>query len=473
MRVMTTGMTTTISDTIVAVATPPGASGLAVLRLSGPEADQYCELLFRPYAITPVRPAEMPGYTMAVGNWADLDQVVISCFRAPNSYTGEDVFEITCHGGTAVKQAVLDSLLTAGARMAEAGEFSKRAFINGKMDLSQAEAVMDLISAEAGRQAAAAYEQLKGGLSLRIKSRSEGLYELMARVEMILEFPELEESPPALEQLALDVAGQSLLIKKLAQGYGRGRIVKEGLRVAIAGRPNAGKSTLLNCLAGEDKAIVTSIPGTTRDLIEARIVVDGYLAILTDTAGLRLESEDIVEIEGMRRARLAHAEADLLLWMISPPFPAKEEFLAEIKEISELLELKKEIVIVLGKDDKGVSAQIEAEIRELLPEMKIIRFSSHWEESTEEIREQISQYLKKIEYQFDQEILITHERHLNLLDQAALELDQAALDIRRGLTLDLVAARLRQAAEHLAEMTGDSIDAKLVDTLFSRFCVGK
>ncbi len=466
-------ITDTIFDTIVAISTPPGTSGLAVLRLSGPDAAHYCDALFRPYPITAVKPSEMPGYTTAVGSWADLDQVVLSRFIAPHSYTGEDVFEISCHGGTAVKQAILESLVQEGARLAEAGEFSKRAFINGKMDLSQAEAVMDLIGAEAGRQVQSAYNQLKGRLSGKIRERADSLYLLMARVEMILEFPELEETPPALERLAADITEENAKIKQLASGYGRGKIVREGLRVAIAGRPNAGKSTLLNSLVGEDKAIVTSIPGTTRDLIEERIIVDGYLVHITDTAGLTQTSDDIVEREGVRRARLAHAEADLLFWMISPPYPEGGDFEAETAEILQLLEAGKDIVIVLGKDDKGSSENIEAELKELLRNIEIVRFSIHRPESTELIRKQIKDHLQNLEHRYDQETLITHERHRNLLENTALELDQAAQGIGRGLTLDLAAASLRQAAEYLAEMTGDSIDISLVDTLFSRFCVGK
>ena len=463
----------TITDTIVAVSTPPGTSGLAVLRLSGSDAASYCDALFRPYPVTPLKPSEMAGYTTAVGSWADLDQVVLSCFLAPHSYTGEDVFEISCHGGTAVKQAILESIVEAGARLAEAGEFSKRAFINGKLDLSQAEAVMDLISAEASRQVQAAYNQLKGQLSAKIRARADSLYELMARVEMILEFPELEETPPALKQLAADVSQESARIKQLASGYGRGKVVREGLKVAIAGRPNAGKSTLLNSLVGEDKAIVTSIPGTTRDLIEERIIVDGYLVHITDTAGLTQSSDDVVEQEGVRRARLAHSEADLLFWMISPPYPEAEDFEAEITEIRELLADGKEIVIVLGKDDKGSSDSMEADIRQRIANIGIVRFSILREESTEQIRMQIRDHLHKLEHQYDQETLITHERHRNLLEDSASQLDQAARGSGKGLTLDLVAARLRLAAEYLAEMTGDSIDVSLVDTLFSRFCVGK
>ena len=474
MRKQIIGMeNSTTTDTIVAISTPPGASGLAVLRLSGSDAARYCDALFRPFPITPLKPSEMAGYTTAVGSWADLDQIVLSCFLAPHSFTGEDVYEISCHGGTAVKQAILDSLLKEGARLAEAGEFSKRAFINGKMDLSQAEAVMDLISAEAGRQVQAAYNQLKGQLSGKIRTRADKLYLLMARVEMILEFPELEETPPALAQLAADISDEGTRIRQLASGYGKGKIVREGLKVAIAGRPNAGKSTLLNSLVGENKAIVTSVPGTTRDLIEERIIVDGYLVHVTDTAGLTQSSTDIVEQEGIRRARQAHAEADLLFWMISPPYPEGADFEAEIAEIQELSADGKDIVIVLGKDDKGSSDNMEAEIKQRFLDIEIVRFSIHREESTEQIRKQIRDHLQNLEHRYDQETLITHERHRNLLENAAAELDQASQGIGKGLTLDLVAASLRQAAECLAEMTGDSIDISLVDTLFSRFCVGK
>ncbi|MDI9461012.1 MAG: tRNA uridine-5-carboxymethylaminomethyl(34) synthesis GTPase MnmE [Saccharofermentanales bacterium] len=466
-------ITKAITDTIAAVSTPPGASGLAVLRLSGPQAAECCDHLFQPYAITPLRPSEMAGYTTAVGTWAGLDEVVLSCFKAPNSFTGEDVFEISCHGGTAVKQAILDSLISVGARLAEPGEFSKRAFVNGKMDLSQAEAVMDLIGAEASRQVQAAFKQLKGQLSGKIRTRADALYELMARVEVILEFPELEETPPALEQLAADTASEGDKIRQLALGYGRGKVVREGLRVAIAGRPNAGKSTLLNNLVGEDKAIVTPIPGTTRDLVEAHLIVDGYLVLLTDTAGLTMDTADPVEQEGVRRARLAHAEADLLFWLISPPLPAAEEFEREMAEIRDIVAAGKDLVLVLGKDDRGESAAIQDVIGEYLTGVDIVRFSQQADDGAKRIKDKISDHLRQLERQYDQDTLITHERHRKLLEDAAAELTQAATEIRSGLTLDLVATRLRQAAELLAEMTGDSVDAGLVDTIFSRFCVGK
>jgi tRNA modification GTPase len=465
------------SAVCAAAATPPGESGLAVIRLSGPDCASAAAAIFRPSGqhFQPV--TEMAGYTCSLGRVFDpsdgslIDQVILTRFIAPHSYTGEDMVEISCHGSPSVKQAILDSLFRLGVLPAAPGEFTKRAFLNGKIDLAQAEAVMDLIQAGARKSSQAAASQLQGTLSRQVRSLVRETMDLLASVELILEYPEHEESEEALNRLA----GQLDLLRwhtgRMADSYRQGRMLREGMTVVIAGRPNSGKSSLLNRLAGYDRAIVTPIPGTTRDTVEELVEIAGLPVRLVDTAGLR-ETSDEIEQLGVDRARAALRQADLVFWLFAPPLSGlDDEIDDEVQEVAAAAGVP--LILVAGKDDLAEGSQLRQVFREKLPDYPVVSFSALTGEGLSELRQAIQNYYSKAGSPASEEVLITNSRHKACLERAADRLDQAAGLLRQGLTLDLAASLLRGCAENLAEITGDSVSEELVETIFSRFCIGK
>ncbi len=479
-------------DTIAAFSTPPGESGLAVFRISGPQAGLICDRFFRPSSPAFPRPSLMEGYRMAPGLWADIDQVVLACFRAPHSYTGEDLYEVSCHGGQAVRQAILASALSAGARAAGPGEFSRRAFINGKMDLSSAEAVMDLIGAQADRQAQVAFRQLRGGISRTVRQRVDRLYGVLARLEMLLDWDEEEERPRDRLDLIGELDQVETDLLRLAETFTKGRVIREGLSVVIAGSPNVGKSSLLNRLAQRDRAIVSPIPGTTRDTVEIDLTLDGYLIHLTDTAGLAHESPDPIERQGILRAEMALDEADLLLWVLSPPLLPPEERSLEEARIDRLIARGQAILLILGKDDLRSSLpQEEDPVRyaaQRYPEIPSLTWSQTQEEDLDRLRSVLIRFIE--EGRLDQaplaeeemqvpvadaesHELLTHARHKAAIDRALILVAQARNDLIASRSFDLVAISLKEALTELAAITGDDVSETLIEEIFGRFCVGK
>lgn len=431
--------------------------------------------MFRPAGNRFLPVAEMAGYTCAVGDLADpiqgqvIDQVVITRFAAPHSFTGEDVVEISCHGGSAIKKSILDGLFSLGVKPAEAGEFTRRAFLNGKLDLAQAEAVMDLIQASARKSAQTAALQLHGVLSERIHGLSSAVYRLLALVELIIEYPEHEESSDAITGLRAELQKLHDRLQQLADSFSQGRILREGLTVVIAGRPNAGKSSLLNSLAGYDRAIVTPIPGTTRDTVEELVDIGGLPVRLVDTAGLR-DTDDLVERLGVDRAKAAMQQADLVFWVISPPYDYSREELADIRQtIDQGLNLH----IIAGKDDLGEGSAIRKYLNDHLNGLPVISFSALNGEGLEKLRQAILDQYDLAGSQSGEELLITNSRHKACLDRAVSHSAEALQILATGLPLDLLASLLRGCADALAGITGDEVTEELISTIFSRFCVGK
>lgn len=466
-------------DTIGACATPPGQSALAVIRVSGPASTQVGDLLFEPQIRQIERFSALPGYTCAPGFWLEtpaladvpkrIDQVVVTRFVKPRSYTGEDMIEISCHGGTSVKQAILDSLFSLGVVPAGPGEFTRRAFLHGKLDLAQAEAVMDLINSEARLQARAAVQQLQGSVSSQISVSRENIYALLARTELILEFPEHEETDESLTELRLQIQRTGLSLQKLADSYRQGRLLSEGLTVVIAGKPNAGKSSLMNRLAGFDRAIVTEIPGTTRDTVKETIEIRGLPVHLVDTAGLR-ESDDPVEILGVSRARHAMEQADLLIWLISPPLTGLS---AEMVEIKEARRSGLPLLLVCGKEDLTESKTILEQLQKTFPDLDPVTFSAISGEGLSKIRQEIYNRYQSAGSGQSEALLLTNSRHREAAVRASERLLEAERALEQGLTLDLTSMLLRSAAEALSEITGDMVSDEIVQSIFSRFCVGK
>lgn len=494
-----------MEDTIVAYATPPGISGVAVLRLSGEGSLDIVERIFTPGPLPgtladgeagfgrPLR--ELKGYQAALG-WLHapmldtvIDQAIVTRFKAPNSYTGEDVFELSVHGGAAVRRSLLVACLDAGARLAEPGEFTKRAFINGKIDLAQSEAVMDLIEADAGQAMEAAVRQLQGSLSRQIREYVDLLYSWLSTLEVGMEYPEYEDSNFQNKELLQLLPMLDEKLETLERSFTQGRILKEGLQVVIAGRPNAGKSSLLNYLVGEDRSIVTHIAGTTRDTVDVDVSVGGIPVRLTDTAGLRV-SADPVERIGIERANKALVDADVVLWLLDGDLlstldnfgndVSPNELVLNSLELAQLRDVsaKSELYLVLTKQDisrwtPARQSELANQLSASLPELRsLIVTSSMSGEGVDELRRAISETYERLGSRSADQALLTSERHRDAIRRARAILVPLAQSAG-VLEPVIVASQLKAAAEALSVITGESVSEHLINELFSRFCIGK
>lgn len=472
-----------------ACATPPGASGLAVIRMAGTGSAEVLDRIFTIIrsADGAASVADMRGYTAAYGRIFDprdghvVDEVVCTRFTPPHSYTGEDCVEISCHGGSAVRQEILRVLLENGARGAEPGEFTRRAFLAGKLDLSQAEAVMDVIAADSGLALAAAERQLAGALKQSVRKISEGLYRSFAALEMIVEFPEHEDTPENTRSISEALEGELRELRALEASFSQGRILREGMTVVLCGVPNSGKSSLLNRLAGYDRAIVTPIPGTTRDTLEVFTSVEGIPARLVDTAGIR-ETEDEVEKIGVSRAFAAVGEADLILWLCSPDGHDLENG-SELHETLSRIVPPSEIGILASKADTMDRAEAEAFLEKITDTIREwgfagkIRFYHVFSSETGAGIEYLGQEIRRLYEEKGQgqmsQVLLTNSRHYDRVKAASDTLAEVTALLRRGESADLACSLLRTTMDALGEITGDSVNEELVQTIFSRFCIGK
>lgn len=463
-----------------ASATPPGVSGIAVIRMSGEGAFAIADTIFISQSGKKLSVKKMQGYTCAYGDIINpdtkeiIDKVVLTKFIAPHSFTGEDTVEISCHGGIVVKEAILNLLYNAGARPALPGEFTKNAFLNGKLDLAQAEAVMDIISASARKAGDEAVRQLSGNLSTKIKALTLNLYKVLAGVELLLEYPEHEDTKEANEGLLKEIESVLASVENLIQTFERGRILKEGFTVVIAGRPNAGKSSMLNTLAGYGRAIVTEIPGTTRDTIEEMTDIDGIPVNLIDTAGLR-DSSDTVEKIGVERAKMAIQSADLVLWVFDEQIDNSKIFEKEYSDFKETVGKlsKNKLAIVLSKVDLKPFEYNYNSLKKIFPNIPIIPFSSVTEEGLDEVRKLIIKIYQSLGSSSAEEVVITNSRHLSSLKNSKNNLIMAVEGIRSGIPLDVISGALIGSAEDLAQITGDEVTEKVIEEIFSRFCIGK
>lgn len=455
------------ADTIAAIATAPGEGAIAIVRVSGPDAYALADRLFR--GPDPLPSARAPG-TFAHGAIADpasgevLDDALLLIFRAPHSYTGEDSVEIQCHGGSQAARRILDALLSAGARQADPGEFTKRAFLNGKIDLTQAEAVLDLIHARSERAARLATAQLEDTLGLRIRALYDALLAVSADVEAMLDFPddELPQSVP--NEISGRLEAASAEIQALLGTWHEGHVLRDGARIVIAGAPNVGKSTLLNLLAGRDRAIVSPHPGTTRDTIEEAIVLNGYPLQLVDTAGLR-DAPCEIEQEGIRRTRRALAEADLCLCLVDASQPLSDPERDFIDHHD-----PERIVVLLNKIDLG--QQIGPEN---LPGIDSMVLSLQKSSQTAKIGEKILQKIVQKPSGSDQEPVAISERHKNTLLIALDEVKSTINRLKTGSESDFLpaATHARSALDQIGFIFGKNCTEDMLERLFSRFCVGK
>ncbi|EOL50936.1 tRNA uridine-5-carboxymethylaminomethyl(34) synthesis GTPase MnmE [Enterococcus caccae] len=457
-------------DTIAAISTPPGEGAISIVRLSGEQAITIADKVYRSGS---KQLLEVPTHTIHYGHIFDpkddslLDEVMVSVMKAPKTFTREDVVEINCHGGIVVVNQLLQLLLREGARLAEPGEFTKRAFLNGRMDLSQAEAVMDLIRAKTDRAMHVALDQLDGNLSSLIRSLRQEILETLAQVEVNIDYPEYDDVEELTTKLLLEKAGfVKAQIEGLLTTAKQGKILREGLSTAIIGRPNVGKSSLLNHLLREEKAIVTDIAGTTRDVIEEYVNVRGVPLKLIDTAGIR-ETEDIVERIGVERSRKALAESDLILLVLNQNEPLSEE---DRQLLTATEGLKR--VILLNKMD--LPSQLDRDkLKQLVKEEEILPVSVLSNTGLEQLELKIADLFFGGQTGEKDATYVSNTRHIALLDQAAIALDEVIRGIEAGMPVDLVQMDMTRCWDFLGEIVGDSVQDELITQLFSQFCLGK
>lgn len=457
-------------DTIAAISTPPGEGAISIIRLSGEEAVTIANRVFKGKNLTKVA-----SHTINYGHIVDpdhdnqeVDEVMVSVMLAPKTFTREDVIEINAHGGIVATNKILQLLLANGARIAEPGEFTKRAFLSGRIDLSQAEAVMDLIRAKTDRSMQVALNQLDGNLSNLIRKIRKDIVDTLAVVEVNIDYPEYDAVEEMTTKLLLEQAENvKAYVEQLLRTAKQGKVLREGLATAIIGRPNVGKSSILNHLLHEDKAIVTDIAGTTRDVIEEYVNVRGVPLKLIDTAGIR-DTEDVVEKIGVERSRAAITKADLVMLVLNTNQPLT----AEDRQLIEITNDKKRIVI-LNKTDLEQNID-QAELASLIAADEMIAVSVLRNDNMDKLEEKIAHLFFDEGIENNQTtVMVTNARHIGLLAQAAKSL-QAVIDgIEMGMPVDIVQIDMTNAWDKLGEITGDSVQDDLLTELFSQFCLGK
>lgn len=455
-------------DTIAAISTPLGEGAIAIVRLSGDEALQIANKMYRGKDLTAV-----DSHTIHYGRIVEpdteemIEEVMVSVMKGPKTFTREDVVEINCHGGLASVNRLLELALYHGARLAEPGEFTKRAFLNGRIDLSQAEAVMDLIRAKTDKAMHVAVRQLDGKLSKLITRLRQQLIETVAHVEVNIDYPEYDD----VEEMTLNLLKERIAlvseeITKLLAMARQGKILREGISTAIIGRPNVGKSSLMNALVQENKAIVTDIPGTTRDIIEEYVNVRGVPLKLVDTAGIR-ETEDLVEKIGVERSRQVLNEADLILLVLN-----NNDALTD--EDRQLLEIVRdmEVIVLINKTDLEATLD-QQEVKRLIDGKPVVSTSLIEEAGVDELEQAIADTFFTGGIEASDLSYVSNARHIQLLNQAKQSLNEASLAIDSEMPLDLIQIDVTRAWELLGEIIGDTVQDSLIDQLFSQFCLGK
>ena len=458
-------------DTIAAISTPMGEGAIAIVRMSGPEALAIADKVYK--GPRGKRLSSVDSHTINYGHIVDpetekvVEEVMVSVLKAPKTFTREDIVEINCHGGIVTVNQVLQLVLREGARLAEPGEFTKRAFLNGRIDLSQAEAVMDLIRAKTDRAMNVAMNQMEGRLSSLIKRLRAEILETLAHVEVNIDYPEYDDVEEMTHKMLIEKATKvKKEIEALLTTSEQGKILREGISTVIIGRPNVGKSSLLNSLVHETKAIVTDIPGTTRDVIEEYVNVRGVPLRLVDTAGIR-ETEDIVERIGVERSRQVLKEADLILLVLNYSESLSDE---DIK----LFEATKgmDIIVIVNKTDLEQKLDLDR-VRELAGNQPVVTTSLLKEEGIDELEEAIQSLFFTGTIESGDLTYVSNTRHISLLHEAKRAITDALEGIENDVPIDMVQIDLTRCWEVLGEIIGDAVHESLIDQLFSQFCLGK
>lgn len=451
--------------TIAAIATPPGTGGIGIIRLSGPDALPLALRLLRDSDNLALAPNHSVFHLIV--NWETdevVDEGILTYYKGPHSFTGEDVVEISCHGSPVVLAEVLRLLIGAGAVAAQAGEFSLRAFLNQRIDLTQAEAINDLIHAQTRYQARIAARQVRGEVSRQLHPIKEGLIELIVHFESTVEFVEDDLDPLNLSLYLARMDEYAERLERLSSSYRFGRMIRTGVRLALIGRPNVGKSSIFNALLGFERAIVTHLPGTTRDTLSEGLSIEGIPLTLVDTAGIR-ETEDLVEKIGVERTKSAIADADLIVAVVDSQSPLS----GEEKALFEQFPID---LFVINKCDLPGAMTVEA-LQPVSGEMPVVRASALTGDGMAELREAIHHHLAAGARTGIEDAIITNERHYAALEQALASLKQARQDLAAGFTEEIALTHLHQALRSLGIVTGETLIGDIINQIFSTFCIGK
>ncbi len=459
-----------MEDTIAAIATAYGEGGIGIVRISGNRSKEILDKLFKPAKNQDrksiVNRQLTYGYIVSPEDNKIIDEVLVVFMKAPSTYTREDVVEIFCHGSTVSLNKTLSLVLDSGARLAEAGEFTKRAFLNGRIDLSQAEAVIDVIKAKTEKSFELAIDQMEGHLSQRVKELRDGLMDLLVRIAVNIDYSEEDIEELSYEETLTSLSSIGDKIEKLLSTADTGRMIREGLRVTIVGRPNVGKSSLMNALLRESRAIVTDIPGTTRDTIEEVLNLRGIPVYLTDTAGIH-STEDEIEKIGIERSKLAFNRADLIIFMVDGSLPLREEDYLIADQIGD-----RKVIVILNKSDLGKSVT-EKQIKELLDNAIIIDAAVIHDKGIKELEDSILNLVYGGKVSQEHSDMVTNIRHKDLLEKAKNSIGDAKKMALNNQPMDLIEIDIRQAWEYLGEIIGETVTEDIIDQVFSRFCLGK
>lgn len=457
-----------MEKTIVAISTASGNGGIGIIRLSGRQTFDIIDKIFIPKN----KSKEIKGYTIKYGNIINpdnneiIDEVLVSYFVAPKSYTTENMCEINSHGGAVVEKRILELCLQNGAELAEPGEFTKRAFLNGRIDLSQAEGIIDLINSKTEMEAKESINQLEGSLSKKIKEIEKKMLDITVNIEVTIDYPEYDVEEVTNEEALKSLKNIHIMLKNLENSFNRGKIIKDGIKTVIIGKPNAGKSSLLNTMLKEDRAIVSDIAGTTRDTIEEYLNIDGIPLKLIDTAGIR-DTDNTIEKIGVEKSKKLVNDADLVIAI----FDISTNFDDDDRKIMNLIKDKKAIILLNKVDILKENKSNEEEIKEL--NKPIIKISAKEEIGLDLLYNEIKKMFELNEISSNNEILITNERHKNQIIKADKHILEGIETIEKHLPVDIISIYINQAMEDLGEITGENVSENIINEIFAKFCLGK